>query len=211
MTQLVTAAEMKACDQFTIQEIGVPSMVLMEHAALSALDTLEQSYDLSNTLILCGSGNNGGDGYALARLLHLKGYTVSIAELGTTTPSAENQQQQKICTFYQIPTFTRVPDLFGVTTIVDAIFGIGLDRTISDELIEMVTLINESGIDVLALDIPSGIHADTGAVMGAAIEAKQTLTFQFNKVGMTIDPGLACAGEILIADIGISDQPLTTE
>lgn len=228
MKHLVTAAEMKNYDSYTIEKLGVPSMVLMEHAAIASVEELYKTggkssdkwnFDLSKVLCVCSSGNNGGDGFAVARLLFLKGINVDVLFVGNRHKcSAETTQQFLICENYGITIHMNDISVFSsqrYTTIIDAIFGIGLDREVSGKYADVISEINRltgsSPTQVLSCDIPSGINADSGEVMGVAVAADKTVTFAYNKIGLTIGEGPEYAGEIVIKDIGIyslEDLPL---
>ena len=207
----VTAKEMKSYDNYTIEKIGVPSMVLMEHAAIASVEVLNESFDLKKVLCVASAGNNGGDAFAVARLLFLKGIDVEILFLGNRDKcSTETTQQYKICENYNIRIYDNDLNVIskgGYTVIIDGIFGIGLDRNIEGKYKETIDKINEvsqSGeTKVLALDIPSGLLADTGEVMGTSVRANKTVTFAYNKVGMTVKQGPKHAGEVIVKDIGI--------
>lgn len=211
MQYLVTSSEMKHFDAYTSQQIGLPAMVLMERAALAIVQQLNcEQYNLLKVAVVCGYGNNGGDGVAVARLLKLQHIEVTIYLIGNpNNASQQTRQQIKIAQHYNIKINTSLPETFhGYTTIVDAIFGIGLNRVVTDDFLHAIELINQSGADILAIDIPSGICADTGQILGNAIKAKQTVTFAYQKIGLTLYPGVDLAGKIVIADIGIYiDKP----
>jgi NAD(P)H-hydrate epimerase len=210
INKIVTAAEMKTLDARTIHTMGVPSMVLMERAALATVDALfENAFDLSQVLCVCGVGNNGGDGFAVARMLHIKGVNAKVLLVGDTAKlSPETKQQMAIARNYGVKMFEND---FAVldqshTTIVDALFGIGGSRPLVGRYTEVVEKINSNPAEVLAVDIPSGISADTGEVLGTAVHAKVTVTFAYNKNGLTTPPGSDYAGEVIIMDIGIYDD-----
>lgn len=203
MAKTVTAEQMKHYDQATIHEIGIPSVVLMERAALAVRDEILSGFPLSQgkVVIVAGSGNNGGDGLAVARLLHIAGLHVSIINVGNPDhASDEHKLQEHICHYYQIPESTDLKDLDGATMIVDAIFGIGINRPVTGNYADVIKQINQSSAVKLAIDMPSGINTDTGEVMGCAVKADATVTFAFNKVGLTKDPGKQYAGRIVLAD-----------
>lgn len=211
--KLVTAAEMKQCDKFTIEEIDIPSLVLMEHAALAVTEEiLSGGYSLNRTLILCGMGNNGGDGLAIARLLFLKGHSVEICLLGNLQHATiETKQQLKICHSYKIPILESSDlksSMSRYSLVVDSVLVIGLNSPVYPEMQQIFTIVNQSEIPVIAVDLPSGLSADTGETLGTAIKAATTVTFQFVKRGLMKASGQSVAGNIIIADIGISDQPL---
>lgn len=212
MEYVLSSSEMKRCDSYTIETIGVPAMVLMERAALSAVEELcDGSFDLKQVAVVCGSGNNGGDGFAVARLLYLKDIKVSILFVGDQNKvTPETQQQMKIVQNYGIKMYTEI-DFSGYTTIVDALFGIGLVRNVEGVYAQTIKSMSESEADILSLDMPSGISADTGKVMGIATLAKKTVTFGYKKLGLVLYPGATYAGIIKVKDIGITDRGFDKE
>lgn len=217
MKYLVNSNEMKKCDAYTINNIGIPSMVLMERAALGVVEELyDGAFDLKKVLVVCGKGNNGGDGFAVARLLFLKDIDVKILFVGDEEKcTKETSQQMKIVQNYGIEV-CRNSDFDQYTTIVDALFGIGLSQAVKGEYADIIDKINKSAAQILSVDIPSGISADTGEIMGIAVKANKTVTFAYNKVGLTIKSGIEYAGIIKVKDIGITDisfdgvYPITT-
>lgn len=207
MEYLLSREEMQAYEEHIIKKKGVSSLVLMERAALSVLDFLLSSdFDLRKVLIVCGPGNNGGDGLALARLLFLKGINIELIYLGEgQNTSKENSAQLKIIKSYAIP-LTHEMDPSNATLIVDAIFGIGLSRSVEGKYHKIIEKINESRLDVVSLDIPSGIDASTGQCLGIAIRANTTVTFAYKKLGCVLYPGANYTGNLLVKDIGISHE-----
>lgn len=210
MQCLPTGAQMREADAYTINQIGLPSMVLMERAALQVVEHLERR-NLTKVLVVCGSGNNGGDGYAVARLLHLKGHDVEIFFAGNEeSRSEENRRQKDIAEYYKIPIVEQLVDK-NYSVIVDAIFGTGLKREISGAYYDVISSLNAmSGLKV-AIDIPSGIHDTTGKVMGIAFKADITVAIAFTKLGLVLYPGCEYAGDILDSDIGITEDALPKE
>ena len=209
MDQLLTAAQMRVADQATIRS-GIPSRELMERAARAALSVLEKNFDTSLVLFLCGSGNNGGDGLAMARFFTEKGGAARVIYLGKLTktglPDTSCMSEECRRQFSLLPASTELcTDLKtdGATAAVDAIFGIGLTRPIEGKVAEAIHSLRSTTIPILALDIPSGIHADTGAIMGIALPAKQTVAIAARKWGHMLYPGASFCGEITVADIGI--------
>ena len=203
MEKLVTASQMKQLDSHTINEIGIPSLVLMERAALAVRDEILTAFPLNqaNVVVVAGSGNNGGDGLAVARLLAIAGSHVTILNAGNPHhASEEHQAQEKICQYYQIAETTDLSVLKDATLIVDAIFGIGIDRDVKGHYVEIIKAINDSKAPVVAVDMPSGINTDTGAVMGSDVRATTTVTFAYNKVGLTKGTGQKYAGRLVIAN-----------
>jgi len=208
MRYLPTGKQMREADLYTIEKIGIPSLVLMERAALQVVEKMEkENLNMSKVLVVCGSGNNGGDGYAIARLLFLKGISVDVYFAGNeNSRSKENQQQQEIAEYYQIPKVDSLEKEYSV--IVDAIFGTGLKRNIEGKYYELLHKLNQmSGIKV-AVDIPSGINDENGKIMGIAFRADYTVAIALVKQGTCFFPGAEYAGKILIGDIGITEHAL---
>lgn len=217
---------MKQIDRDTIERIGIPSMVLMERAALAVTAAVERLCDgntgtaktmgasMPRVLIACGTGNNGADGIAVGRILHGKGYDVTVLLAGNPEhASAEHKAQLKIARSLDVPVVEYGDYVPGdCDVIVDAVFGIGLVREIEGTwrgLMEMLEAKRrESLANVVAVDIPSGLHGGTGAVMGIALHADVTVTFGYTKTGLILYPGRAYAGEVEVADIGFSDVSL---
>ncbi|MCM1238634.1 MAG: NAD(P)H-hydrate dehydratase [Lachnospiraceae bacterium] len=203
---LVTAEEMKAYDRNTTERIGVPGMVLMERAALAALEYLLKRWEKGSALILAGVGNNGGDGLALARLLAEKGWQTEVWCVGDKEKATEQWKSQRhILDSYPVR-FSSVPERNEYTIMVDALFGAGLSREITGEYARAVEEFQERRGFKLALDIPSGVDADTGKVRGTAVRADATVTFGFQKRGLGLYPGCDLAGEIVTAHIGITER-----
>ena len=207
MIYLPTGEQMRRADLYTIEEIGVPSMVLMERAALEVVRCMEEEQlDFRKVLVICGSCNNGGDGYAIARLLHLKGHDVTIFFAGNSQKrSEENAQQAKIAAHYEIPVITNL-GTEEYSVIIDALFGTGLKREVTGHYREVLCSVNQMAGKKVAVDLPSGIHDTTGARMGIAFCADLTVAIAFPKRGLFLQEGNVCAGKILTGDIGISSE-----
>lgn len=207
MIYLPTGEQMRRADLYTIEEIGVPSMVLMERAALEVVRCMEEEQlDFRKVLVVCGSGNNCGDGYAIARLLHLKGHDVTIFFAGNSQKrSEENAQQAKIAAHYEIPVITNL-GTEEYSVIIDALFGTGLKREVTGHYREVLCSVNQMAGKKVAVDLPSGIHDTTGARMGIAFCADLTVAIAFPKRGLFLQEGNVCAGKILTGDIGISSE-----
>lgn len=221
MDILIDSRQMKQCDKNTIEHFGVPSLVLMERAALAVAEEIETYFrQCSNAegaqnnsimtgkkaLVVCGFGNNGGDGFAVGRLLWQKGAVVTLVmppESGRM--SEETKTQKDIVEKYQIPIVNQIPEQ-DFDVVVDALFGIGLTRDLKGIYREYILKMNAlSGLKV-AVDIPSGIQADTGVIMGITFQADLTVTFAFAKLGLLLFPGAAYAGKVIVRDIGIDNH-----
>lgn len=209
MDILVDSRQMKQCDKNTIEHFKIPSLVLMERAALKVTEEIKariKHHGSPSALLVCGTGNNGGDGLAVGRMLWQQGYSVTIVMPKERKHiSEETKTQMEILESYGIPITDVIPDrAFDVT--VDAMFGIGLTREIEGIYKEYIMCMNEKAGLKTAIDIPSGIHADTGAVMGTAFRADITVTFAFVKTGLLLYPGAEYAGEVLLKNIGIDNH-----
>ena len=224
---ILTAAQMKLCDGYTIATVGIPSQVLMERAARKASLFLNRRGDLfpaGKVLLLCGSGNNGGDGFAIARFLTDGSCgdprPVTVIYTGALTPdglpdvarmSPECARQYALAREAWItilPMSGWREAVRGAVVMVDAVFGIGLDRPVAGEIASLLEAAAETGLPVLAVDIPSGVNADTGEVMGVALPAVATVTMQALKAGLLLYPAADLCGEIFVAELGIDLSPV---
>lgn len=206
----VNAAQMKAADQYTIQKLGVPSLELMEHAAQACVQVLEdEKVDLSHVCVVCGSGNNGGDGFAISRILQNNRYSVETFCVGNPEHYTEETQEQmhrlqecggKIT--YGMPQ----EDSYSV--IIDAVFGVGLSRKVEGRYRQVIEQMNRMRGTKFAVDIPSGLSATTGCILGCAFKADYTVTFQLKKIGLELSQGRTMAGRVIVPDIGISTDSI---
>lgn len=206
----VNAAQMKAADQYTIQKLEVPSLELMEHAAQACVQVLEdEKVDLSHVCVVCGSGNNGGDGFAIARILQNNRYSVETFCVGNPEHYTEETQEQmhrlqecggKIT--YGMPQ----EDSYSV--VIDAVFGVGLSRKVEGRYRQVIEQMNRMRGIKFAVDIPSGLSATTGCILGCAFKADYTVTFQLKKIGLELSQGRTMAGRVIVPDIGISTDSI---
>lgn len=205
MEFLLNSSQMKFCDSDTIHKIGIPSLVLMERAALCVVEEMQSAQcDLKSVLVVCGSGNNGGDGFAVARLLDELGVRVTAAFVGREeSMSKETALQRKICENCGIKICSNYRER-EYTTIVDALFGIGLSRDVDGEYARVIEWMNAQAAMKVSVDIPSGISADTGRVMGTAVQADLTVTFAYRKIGQILYPGTEYCRKVVRRDIGIT-------
>ena len=210
MRFLPSGEQMRKADMYTIEEIGIPSLVLMERAALGVVDVLiREAVELSNILIVCGAGNNGGDGFAVGRILYQKGYKVELYFIGGSKESyisKECKKQMDICINLGMVIHTgNSPDMFSkkYSAIIDAIFGVGLTRLLSKEYCSILDRINKMQGHKIAIDIPSGVCSSTGQIQGNVLKADLTIAIQCEKRGTVLFPGSAYAGKVKCVDIGI--------
>ncbi|MBU4485058.1 NAD(P)H-hydrate dehydratase [bacterium] len=219
--KLVTSKQMQALDQAAINNMGVPSLDLMENAGRGVAEEVRLSFPHQqnpNISIVVGKGNNGGDGLVAARYLIEWGYNVEIFLLGApdslSPDSVENLKKlkDKNPKIHVIDTFDDLKNLDGVlrnsNVVVDAIFGTGLNAEVSGKYFEIIQYINRLHKPVIAVDIPSGLSADNGKPLGVAIKAAKTITFAVAKVGLVNAPGNEYAGELKVIDIGIPNELL---
>lgn len=207
---LVTGEEMQKYDNNTIQHFNVPGLLLMEQAALASTEEIVHLFpsEKENILILAGMGNNGGDAMAVARLLSQKGYRVTVFVISNRPVKVSNfsesaKVQYEILKKMNIPIVTNLPsDSYDI--IIDGIFGVGLNRNITGNTENIINQINAFHGYKIALDIPSGLHAGTGAVCGTAFRADTTITFAFLKRGLYLLEGIKYSGKIVKKEIGIT-------
>jgi hydroxyethylthiazole kinase-like uncharacterized protein yjeF len=201
----------RAVDQAAVSEYGMSGLVLMENAsralAAEAVRMLGEAGG-KRVLIICGSGNNGGDGWALARHLHNAGAAPVVAELGTPGAETDAGVNRSICLKMGVPaasveTTAELDALLPADLIVDAIFGTGLARAVKGFSAEAIGWINASGRPVLAVDMPSGLDCDTGEPLGIAVRADVTVSFVALKPGFLAEGARAYTGETIVGDIGV--------
>ncbi len=211
--RIATTAQMKELDRVAIEEKGIPSLWLMENAAAAvtrqALALLrQQNRPAGPAAVLCGTGNNGGDGLAAARLLAAAGVQVQVYLVGSAdkmTPDSRANAARLAENGLTLQPFAALPQdgLAGCAVLVDALFGVGLARPLAGDYLAAVNAINAAGAPVVSCDIPSGLHGDTGQVLGAAVRAAVTVTFTCAKPGLLQNQGPEYTGRMVVADIGI--------
>lgn len=189
----VTRAQMRRIDALAIGEYGIPSLALMENAGRAVADAVAGS----RVLVVCGRGNNGGDGYVAARHLANRGRVVTLLEEGEPRGDAAVMAvgARRLCA-----RATEFP-AGGFDAIVDALYGTGLDRPVEGRGAELIDRINAAGVPVTAADVPSGLDADTGRPLGRAVRAAVTVTLGLPKAGFAA--GAAWVGRVIVADIGL--------
>jgi len=214
--RILTAAQMREADRYTIEEIGIPSLVLMENAGRQVVAAIEAGYEErldGRVAVLSGRGNNGGDGFVVARTLLQRGVDCAVfvigvvadvrgdarinldilGRLGVTVVEINDEQTWEL----------HFSEISQCTLIVDAIFGTGLNSAVSGMLETVVADVNASGIPIVSIDLPSGLSADTPHLVGDCIHASMTVTLAAPKLPLILPPGEAHAGDVVIADIGI--------
>lgn len=202
----------KKIDSFSIEN-GMPSLVLMERAALWVSEGVKRAVGTvqaqnSRILAVCSVGNNGADGLAAARLLSMEGYSCGVLVAGDMSHATEEfRTQLGLVNFLKLQVTFFDKDIHAsffdeYTVIVDALFGIGLSRDIEGEYRRLIELINAAHSTVVSVDIPSGINAANGTIMGAAVRADMTVTFEYAKLGEMLYPGKEYTGELVAGQIG---------
>jgi ADP-dependent NAD(P)H-hydrate dehydratase / NAD(P)H-hydrate epimerase len=205
--ELLTAAEMARADQLAVAA-GVPSLTLMENAGRAVAEEAAHMVGTGARIaVLCGPGNNGGDGFVAARLLWEKGYAVQVALLGKLEKLKGDAAA--MAARWEGEVHPIAIDIIGVADLViDAVFGAGLSRPIEGAAAKMVEAANGSGLPILAVDVPSGVDGSTGLVLGGAVKAVRTVTFFRRKPGHLLLPGRLYCGDTRVADIGIRPEVL---
>lgn len=202
---LLTVAEMAAADAATIAS-GTPGVALMERAGRAVADAVaRRARPGMSVLVLCGPGNNGGDGFVAARILAERGFKVTLALAGTREALRGDAAEMAKAWTGAVESIGAV-DATRYELVVDALFGAGLSRPLEGEIAALVERVNASGRPVVAVDVPSGVSGDSGLAEGAAIRAVETVTFFRPKPGHLLYPGRALCGVVTLADIGIRPE-----
>jgi hydroxyethylthiazole kinase-like uncharacterized protein yjeF len=217
--KIVNAAQMKKIDHTAINEYNIPGIILMENAGLSVLEEVLESLrskENQKVAIVCGRGNNGGDGYVVARHLFNRGVDVEVFIIGSPEKimgdaginyNILRKLDVKISYLLKDEDLNRFRDsLAQCDIIVDSIFGTGLTRDVDELFKKVIHIMNGAQKGIISIDIPSGVGADDGRIYGAAIKANKTITFQLPKIGNYNYPGAEYTGELKIKDIGIPKE-----
>ena len=215
---VTTAAEMRRMDALTIERYGVPGATLMERAGVGAAALILERFPhvrKHGVVVLAGKGNNGGDGFVVARALKKKRVRVDVV-LAVPANDIKGDARAKLLawqkaggkvqpvTAARLDPLARALDRAGL--VVDALFGTGLSGEITGLPAELIAMVNASGIPTVALDLPSGLDADRGVPLGIAVEAELTIAFAAPKIGTLLYPGARHAGEVAVVDIGLADE-----
>jgi len=222
MPPALTAAGMREADRLTIERLGLPGFTLMETAGRAAVDAIERKFGPAKDhrfVIFCGKGNNGGDGLVVARVLHARGACVDVVALTDATQMSESaarnfevlrQLEANEDGIRLIRSDNETEWVFsGADFLVDALLGTGLSSAPRTPVADIVHRINTHPRPTIALDVPTGLHTDTGMVLGEAVEAALTVTMGARKTGLLLGEGPRCAGTVEVAEIGIPAHILT--
>lgn len=208
-TCVLTVAEMGEADRLAISR-GTPGIDLMRRAGQACVHAISRRFDKVNVLVLCGPGNNGGDGFVIAKVLAEEGWAVTVSllvspdKLSGDARLAYEDWIQSAQTPVLAPFDTSL--LEGAGLIIDAVFGTGLVRDVGSPVMEVIAAADASSIPVVSVDIPSGVNGDNGQIRGSAFKAGLTVTFFRKKPGHLLFPGRGRCGEVDVADIGIPDD-----
>jgi len=207
--------EMRSLDKTAIEKYGIPDQILMENAGLAAYSVILNEFGIEGKkfVVVCGMGNNGGDGFVVARKIHSLGGKVKVEIIGDPQKykGAAGRNYEMVRDLkIEIQQFETIESLKSkIATsdaIIDAIFGTGLVRNIEGKYKEIVDAINQSGKTIFAVDIPSGINGNTGKIMGVAVKADYTCTFGLTKVGNLLYPGFENCGELYVTYISFPPE-----
>jgi ADP-dependent NAD(P)H-hydrate dehydratase / NAD(P)H-hydrate epimerase len=210
---LTTAQQMKELDRATIEDLGIPGLVLMENAGRGVVQVIGRLYPhIRSAAVLAGKGNNGGDGFVVARYLHHQGMQVAVFLAGLKSAlkgdAAHNARLAEACgvSVQEIQegfdSLGLKRDLSGADLIVDALLGTGLEKEVQGLYKDLIALMNEAPRPKVAVDIPSGLSSDTGQSLGLCVQASATVTFGWPKRGHLLFPGSPRVGRLFVVDIG---------
>lgn len=212
--KVVSGQVMQLMDQRAIREFGVAGLTLMENAGRACADAITRNFgpgDGKRALIVAGKGNNGGDGFVIARLLRERGWETSVLLLASSGEvsgdAAANlaRLDPELVTCAPEGTSRHARMFQDASLIVDALLGTGVKSEVTGGYAEAIELINASGVPVVAVDIPSGVDAASGRVLGRAVHARLTVTFALPKLGNILQPGAELCGRLVVAEIGMPD------
>lgn len=214
LMRVVTPNEMNKTDKLMAEKYSMPTLLLMENAGLAIATYLSKSYGKNTRMLfIAGSGNNGGDGWAAARMLHTKGYNVKAVSLAT-----ENRMRELVLANYNLARVLGVPhalepnaaelllEMQKADVIIDAILGTGITGVVNDATKFVINAVNASGKDVISVDVPSGINALTGEIMGAAVNADAVIVLGTLKQGLLFAPAKHCYKKLIIDEISIPEH-----
>ncbi|MHB8764487.1 MAG: NAD(P)H-hydrate epimerase, partial [Deferrisomatales bacterium] len=219
MIPLLTAEEMRSLDRHTVEVVGVPGPVLMETAGRGGFTHLWAAYEhlarRGPVAVVCGRGNNGGDGFVVARCLANRGCPVRVLLLGRREAVAGDAAVHLGALLGCGVEVAEVDDAFpldetmaGASLVVDAVLGTGLEAPVRGLAARAIEAVNRAPAPVVSLDLPSGVSADTGQVLGVAVAADLTVTFAWPKRGHYLHPGASLRGRLEVVEIGIPTQAL---
>ncbi len=211
--RVVTAQQMRDMDRRASEEFGIPGVVLMENAGRAVVDAVRRELGLlrgKRAVVFCGPGNNGGDGFVIARYLSLEGADCTLLFVGEAKGlKADARTHFDLARRLELNFLPTGQDaerdalLVRADVVIDALLGTGVKSAPRAEVAAQIEAINTVSCPVFAVDIPSGVDADTGATPGVAVRATHTVTFATPKLGLLLFPGAECVGKLQVADIGL--------
>lgn len=217
MNRILTVSQIQRLEKMAIDTIGLPSVVLMDNAGRAVAQSVLNAFSQARGLrikVICGTGNNGGDGFVAARYLWEAGVKVDVLLCG-----AEQDLKNAPQMFYRANKNLKIPirlfsainaafvqQIKGADGVVDALFGIGLNRPLEGFYLDAVKAMNNSHKNIWAVDIPTGLDGSTGKVWGDCIRASTTVSFSCSKKGFLVNEGLQSTGQVQVVNIGIPDQ-----
>ena len=196
---LLDVRQMAQADQLTVAS-GIPAIMLMENAGKAVATAIMQRWSPCPVVVLCGPGNNGGDGFVVARLLADAGWSVRVASL-VPVDTLQGETRQNAQRWKERPDTMSPAVLDGAELVVDALFGAGLNRDLDGAVLETLSAVSSRRLALIAIDVPSGLSGDSGLSLGA-VQATLTVTFFRKKPGHLLMPGRVLCGELVVADIG---------
>ena len=206
---LATSEQMQEFDKFTIHTLRVPAIVLMDHAGFAVAQKVAELRP-KKVVVVCGKGNNGGDGWVAARWLKHWGQcqveVISSADPNTLSGEAKLASEMALAAGVPYQVYYNDLELKEADVYVDALLGTGAARPLKGDLARLVEAVNRAAVTVVAVDVPSGVDASTGEVFGTAIKAQHTVCLGLQKLGTAVTPGCYSAGQVTVADIGIPVQ-----
>jgi ADP-dependent NAD(P)H-hydrate dehydratase / NAD(P)H-hydrate epimerase len=228
MEVVVTSAQMRWCDKYAIQTLKIPSLSLMENAGRGIVDVIEKIFgNLTEQkfLIICGKGNNGGDGFVAARHLFVLGASVTTVLIGksnelsgdakinftTLAEFGKRYKKSERIELFQNPSLKELSMLPKNNFIIDAIFGTGFKGEVKEPYLSIIRWINKRDEIKISLDIPSGLNADTGSIENVAVKANMTATMGFRKIGLTIGKGISYTGIVEVVNISVPKEILPSQ
>jgi len=203
--ELYSAEQVRHFDRVVIDDYGISGLTLMRRAAEATVDVADELWpDLISVAVFCGSGNNAGDGYIVAGLMADRGIDVKVIVVGDPKKLGDDAAAAR--RFCETTTAQFVDQMTDQELIIDALLGIGLSGAVSSQYAQVIDQINDSRKPVLAVDIPSGLSADSGNVLGTAVRASATVTFIARKLGLFTGRGPALCGDIYCADLDVPNE-----
>ncbi|MEX0884206.1 MAG: NAD(P)H-hydrate epimerase, partial [Cyclobacteriaceae bacterium] len=205
MQKILSGEQVKSLDEKYVTGEGISSYQLMERAAHAFCDWFVVRFPKEKTVsVFCGKGNNGGDGLAISRILHLKGYTVAVGLIGKPESGSADFRQNLLV----LPELVSIDSWNKVALtdiIIDAVFGVGINRPLAGEYLKLIQSLNEKSVHKISVDMPSGLPSD-GPAEGEAFQADFTLSFQFPKIALLIPENAMFTGKLIVRSIGMDQN-----